>query len=118
MQSCEGEALRHLEGHRGHISRSLSGEELGEPGTSGRDVGAFCAFLFYLILFPGLFSSVRGLGLPQAGDLGPLGKGGGLELTRTALQHGRVSQRERVPGCCSEQSETARVSSMKGRQRE
>ena len=76
---------------------------------SGRG-GVAVPLLSYLTHLSGPFSSVRGLGFPQAGEFGPLGKGGGLELTRTASQHGRVSRRERVPGCCSEQSETARFS--------
>ena len=61
-QSCEGEALVPLwpvQGHRGHISRSLSGEVPGGiPGSCGRVVGGCCALIIlsYSSLRPVLVS--------------------------------------------------------------
>ena len=76
-------------------------------------------WLYQLILF--IFpvrSRQSGVYVFSSRPLGPVEEEGGLELTRTASQHGRVSKGKRVPGCCSEQSETAKQSSTKAGRRE
>ena len=80
--------------------------------------GGGCCALFILSYPLSGPSSSDGVYVFSSRPLGPVEEEGGLELTRTASQHGRVSKGERVPGCCSEQSETAKHYSTKAGRRE